>query len=112
MLKRKDRSSISILFGPTLYNGHLREPGTLTPVGSGTDPTCFYDLGLSRTPISRMRGATHAFVLDYYRIIRIRGGLVFVEFVGATHPRIYILSKTIRSKKKILNNNEKSKCMQ
>ena len=37
--------------GPTLYNGHLRAPVTLTPCsqvfGSGTVTTCFNDLGLS-----------------------------------------------------------------
>ena len=38
-------------------------------------------------------------IIDYYGIIRIRGGSVFVEFVGTPHPRIYILSETIRSKK-------------
>ena len=41
--------------GPTLYNGHLRGPVTLTPFGSGAVTTCFYDLGLSRLPL-RHRG--------------------------------------------------------
>ena len=31
-------------------------------------------------------------------IIRIRGGSVFVEFVGTPHPRIYSLNETKRSK--------------
>ena len=30
----------------------------------------------------------------YYGIIRIRGGSIFVEFVGTPHPRIYILNET------------------
>lgn len=30
----------------------------------------------------------------YYAIIRFRGGLMFVEFVGASHLRINILQKT------------------
>ena len=34
----------------------------------------------------------------YCGIIRIRGGSVFVEFVGNPHPRIYIVNETIRSK--------------
>ena len=31
----------------------------------------------------------------YCGIIRIRGGSIFVEYVGSPHPRIYILNKTI-----------------
>ena len=42
---------------------------------------------------------------DYCGIIRIRGGSVFVEFVGTPHPRIYILNETKRSKI-LLNTNE------
>ena len=47
---------------PTVYNGHLRGPVTLTPCwafSGGAVTTWFYDLGLSRPgiePISRMRG--------------------------------------------------------
>ena len=36
--------------------------------------------------------------MAYCGIIRIRGGSVFVEFVGTPHPRIDILNETIRSK--------------
>ena len=36
--------------GPTVYNGHLRGPVTLT-FGSGAATLCFYDLGLSRPGI-------------------------------------------------------------
>ena len=60
MLKRRERSSISILFGSTLYNGHLRGPVTLTPVGSGADTTSFYDLGLSRPGIGLRSPACEA----------------------------------------------------
>ena len=31
----------------------------------------------------------------YCGIIRIRGGSIFVEFVGTHHPRIYILNEII-----------------
>ena len=33
--------------------------------------------------------------LKYCGIIRIRGGSIFVEFVGTYHPRIYILNEII-----------------
>ena len=50
--------------GPSVYNGHLRGPVTLTlnaePFVSGTVTTCFYDLGLSwlgfQHPTIRLRG--------------------------------------------------------
>ena len=32
----------------SVYNGHLQGPVILTPIRSGADSTCFYDLGLSR----------------------------------------------------------------
>ena len=35
------------------------------------------------------------FCLRYCGIIRIRGGSIFVEFVGTHHPRIYILNEII-----------------
>ena len=37
----------------------------------------------------------HCFEIDYFGIIRIRGGSVFVESMGTPHPRIYILNETI-----------------
>ena len=58
--KKKGTSSIYILFGPTLYNGHLQGPGTLAPVGSGADTTSFYDLGLSRPGIGLRSPACEA----------------------------------------------------
>ena len=50
-------------------------------------------------------------IVIYCGIIRIRGGSIFVEFVGTTHPRIYILHEII-SKNFIENFNEKRNGMQ
>ena len=48
--------------GPTVYNGHLRGPLTLTPVAERLAiTTCFHDLSLSRPgtePRSSTREAT------------------------------------------------------
>ena len=47
----------------------------------------------------------------YCGIIRVRGGSIFVEFVGTPHPRIYILNETV-SKIFIEHFNEKRNGMQ
>ena len=52
-----------LLHEPTIYNGHLQEPATLTPVGSGAVTPWFNDLGLSRPGIEPRSPACEANVL-------------------------------------------------
>ena len=59
--------------GPTVYNGHLRWPMTLTcwrAFDSGAVTTCFYDLGLSRSEIEPRSPSCEATALP----LRHRGG--------------------------------------
>ena len=68
---------------PTVYNGHLREPVTLTPVSEHLavklSLPVFYDLGLSRPGIEPRSSACEANVLP----LRNRGGLLCHSRCGA-----------------------------
>ena len=77
--------------GPTLYNGHLRGPVTLTPCrafGSGAVTTCFYDLGLSRGRIEPQSPACEAI---YYVG---NDWIVYINCIYYTHSLSFISNKS------------------
>ena len=73
---------------PSVYNGHLRGPVTLTPIG-GAVTACFYYLGLSRLGFEHItfRGAN---ALTHCETTAFLGVLCQLSFARACHIRFYI----------------------
>ena len=56
---------------------------------------CNYKCIIQDIKVFQFESPLYAWNIAYCGIIRIRGGSIFVEFVGTPHPRSYILNEII-----------------